>query len=133
MVDERHDPNFGALGVFEQTLRCDAASAARSRSTDRTFIPDGPAARRLAALDDAALVQRGASCRSLNQAHVAMTQGVQPRDMQVRRLSEYTFCVYRVANSREVSALDGNTSFYYAIFKMLQISAVPTAAAWPHG
>ena len=24
VIEERPDPNFGALGVFEQTLRCDA-------------------------------------------------------------------------------------------------------------
>jgi hypothetical protein len=24
MIDERPDPNFGILGLFQQTLRCDA-------------------------------------------------------------------------------------------------------------
>jgi hypothetical protein len=29
LVDERPDPNFGALGVFEQTLRCDSAECGK--------------------------------------------------------------------------------------------------------
>jgi hypothetical protein len=29
LIDERPDPNFGALGVVEQTLRCDSADCGK--------------------------------------------------------------------------------------------------------
>jgi hypothetical protein len=29
MVDERPDPNFGILGMFQQTLKCDSAECGK--------------------------------------------------------------------------------------------------------
>jgi hypothetical protein len=29
MIDERPDPNFGILGLFRQTLRCDSAECSK--------------------------------------------------------------------------------------------------------